>query len=322
MKLYYREVPRGNFGDDLNPWLWSRLLPGVLDEDDRILFVGIGSILNTRIPERPFKVVFGSGVGYGKPPSISAQQWKIYCVRGPLSAKALRLPAELGITDSAVLVRSVRLRKSEKTHRVSYIPHQTSAALGDWKAVCDEAGLNFIHPSGDVETVLSSILSSDIVIAEAMHGAIVADALRVPWIPVRAYYRIPKFKWRDWCHSIGLKYRPVKLPCLWRRDMLADLLRHRLLAKHTKIKSLTGPPLKTLIFLAGMLARLTENSRKARAVEILRRISKFEPTLSADHTIASVTARLEEKLEMFKRDFASGRLESFDPSNATNSRRG
>jgi hypothetical protein len=61
MRLHYYKDPHGNFGDDLNPWLWSKLIPDLLDDDGRTLFVGIGTILRREIPRGPGKVVFGSG---------------------------------------------------------------------------------------------------------------------------------------------------------------------------------------------------------------------------------------------------------------------
>ena len=34
MKLHYFHSPHGNFGDDLNGWLWPKLLPGLWDEGE------------------------------------------------------------------------------------------------------------------------------------------------------------------------------------------------------------------------------------------------------------------------------------------------
>ena len=44
-----------------------------------------------------------------------------------------------------------------------------------------------------------------------MHGAIAADALRVPWIPVITNAGIPAFKWSDWCQSMELAYKPHRI---------------------------------------------------------------------------------------------------------------
>jgi len=36
----------------------------------------------------------------------------------------------------------------------------------------------------------------------------------VPWIPVVCYEHILAFKWEDWCLSLGLPYRPIRLPAI------------------------------------------------------------------------------------------------------------
>ena len=46
MKPYYWESQHGNFGDDLNLWLWDFLLPGFRDVHAETLLVGVGTVLN------------------------------------------------------------------------------------------------------------------------------------------------------------------------------------------------------------------------------------------------------------------------------------
>src|ERR1700712_2313875 len=122
MKLYYFEDPLGNFGDDLNPWLWQRLMPSIFDDDERELLVGIGTLLNHRLPREPLKHVFGSGLGYGNTPVIDAT-FQFHAVRGFDTARALGLAADTVITDAAVLVRAVELPKSEQPRiTVGFIP--------------------------------------------------------------------------------------------------------------------------------------------------------------------------------------------------------
>ena len=50
MKMYFYRGRRPNFGDELNDWLWPPLLPGFFDDDERELFIGIGSTLYDFLP--------------------------------------------------------------------------------------------------------------------------------------------------------------------------------------------------------------------------------------------------------------------------------
>lgn len=208
MKLWYYREPEGNFGDDLNPWLWERLLPDAFDERDDVLFVGIGTLLNTRVPAAPQKVVFGSGVGYGDPPTLD-HRWKIHCVRGPRSAAALSLPPEAAVTDGAALIASL-MRPACDRRGVGFMPHHESASLFDWKQLCRRVGLIYLDPTLPADRTLSVMVGLECVIADAMHAAIVADALRVPWIPVSLYSHTHEFKWLDWCDSLNVAYSPVQ----------------------------------------------------------------------------------------------------------------
>lgn len=230
MKLFYCDVPEGNFGDDLNTYLWPKLLPDafdglvrftpqearVVDRDDAhdTLFVGIGTLILDKVPAAPRKIVFGSGCDGVRLPPLD-DQWDIQCVRGPLTAKALGLDPALAITDPAILVRLLPPAARTKTHRVSFMPHWCQAQSGAWQKVCRLAGIHFIDPRWAPLDVLQAIAASETLISEALHGAIVADALRVPWVAVSSKHHIQDFKWRDWSGSLGLSYAPVAIPAIW-----------------------------------------------------------------------------------------------------------
>jgi succinoglycan biosynthesis protein ExoV len=73
--------------------------------------------------------------------------------------------------------------------------------------------------------VIEKIRSARLVLAEAMHAAIVADSLRVPWIAVSSSPKVSSFKWLDWTQSMELPYLPLRLPAstvdaAWRNLML------------------------------------------------------------------------------------------------------
>lgn len=211
MKLHYWSG--GNFGDDLNLWLWKQLFSKPIDHcfSDDVLFLGIGTILNNLVPEYPEKkVVFGAGFGYGSLPHVT-DCWHFYCVRGPLTARVLGLPENLAISDSALLIREL-IKPAETSEHVAFMPHHNTANRGDWKSVCDSVSIRYIDPRASVPDTLDIIRRSSLLITEAMHGAIVADALRIPWIPVRTRTGILDFKWRDWSGSLELDHGFELLP--------------------------------------------------------------------------------------------------------------
>jgi succinoglycan biosynthesis protein ExoV len=230
MKLYYfdgkaREYKTGNFGDDLNPWLWERLLPNVFDQNDTTIFVGIGTLLNERLPKTT-KIIFGSGVGYGEIPTVD-QNWKTYFVRGPLSARALGFEESIGLTDPAILVRQFFNLNQDKEFKWSYMPHYHEAVFNEatWKQICESLAIHYISPTLPVEQVISEILRSEVLLTEAMHGAIVADALRVPWAAIKTKSNILDFKWNDWMRTIGFSFDPLLIQRFTSRPSQKGILR-------------------------------------------------------------------------------------------------
>ncbi|MEO0455371.1 MAG: polysaccharide pyruvyl transferase family protein [Cyanobacteria bacterium P01_A01_bin.114] len=216
MKLFYyqRRDLAPNFGDELNNWLWPKLLPGSFDDDGSTLFVGTGTLLNSLLLERTKAaqrlIIFSTGAGYEQPLQQIPSHWQIACVRGPLSAAVLALPTRSAIADGGILVNRCFTPTGEKTSEYGFIPHihHATYAAPDWKQICESLGIRYIDPRGPVEQVLESISQVKTLLAEAMHGAIVADALRVPWLPIITSPRILRFKWQDWCAAMELPYQP------------------------------------------------------------------------------------------------------------------
>ncbi|MGK7893028.1 MAG: polysaccharide pyruvyl transferase family protein, partial [Xenococcus sp. (in: cyanobacteria)] len=168
MKLHYFKPSKGNgnFGDNINPWLWEKLIPDFLDEDKTVAFIGIGTLINDSLPlSTPMakkRIIFSTGVGYGKLSTINIDSsYHIYCVRGPLSAFKLGLSVDYGVTDGAILVKNVFDYKLKKNHKYSYMPHHNSVNK-NWKIICQQLNISYIDPSLPVEEVLSEIAQTEI----------------------------------------------------------------------------------------------------------------------------------------------------------------
>lgn len=212
MKLYYHinknNIP--NFGDALNSWVWPKLIGDYLDDDDSELFVGFGTIINERLPRARKVHIFSSGYGYQTRDVEVDPSWNIHCLRGPLTEEKLGVSGK-SIVDGAVLVSQLYESSGMKKYNYSYMPHIENAH-SRWASVCYRLGIHYIDPSAEIEQVLDDISASRILIAEAMHGAIVADALHVPWIAVKSSDLIDVFKWQDFCLSLKMTYSPHRIP--------------------------------------------------------------------------------------------------------------
>lgn len=285
MQLYYYRDPSGNFGDDLNAWLWSRLVPTLFDGDSRQIFVGIGTLLNHRLPEIPVKHIFGSGAGYGDLPVIN-ERFIVHALRGYESARLLGGYEKKVITDAAVLVRAASPPQAPvKDKEFGFIPHCQSSRNYDWSTLCDELGIHYVSAEWSVEKVFFEMTRCRTVICEAMHGAIVADALRIPWIPVICYDHISTFKWLDWLSTMGIAYRPALISSLYdieRNDpylsRVKNSIKRGLLAIGLTSSRWTPPPYSK-----------TSDAVRDRALQDLEATKQFEPTLSRDSVIAGHT---------------------------------
>jgi succinoglycan biosynthesis protein ExoV len=208
VRLFYWEPSNGpnNFGDALNTWLWPRELgAGVHDRGPWL--VGIGSLLGEvrPFPTDDLKLVLGAGAGYGRVPGLD-DSWRVYAVRGIHTARQLGLPAAVAATDPGVLVRRhFPWASAPRRSRVALMLHWRSAN-DVWQALAAELGWTYVDPMAGPDAVMAAIAGAELLVTEALHGAVVADAFRVPWVPIRTSREVLEFKWGDWCSSVGLEY--------------------------------------------------------------------------------------------------------------------
>lgn len=286
MRLFYWETAEGpnNFGDALNPWLWPRELADLVGPDGPWL-VGIGSLLGDvrPFPEDDLKVVLGAGCGYGRPPALDAS-WRVYGVRGPLTATQLDLPADAVLCDPAILVgRHFDHAAVPKAAPVALMLHWRSVNAA-WRAVARKLGWVFVDPRDPPEQVMRNIAGAELLLTEALHGAIVADAFRVPWTPIRTSAEVLGFKWDDWCASVGLTYEPLPLWPLYQQPERDTPARR------------TGRAIKRL---------LVERA--------LREAARQQPRLSAPAELDAAVGRLDAALDRLRADARRGEFRGFAP---------
>lgn len=287
MKITYFKGKYQNFGDDLNPWMWPKILPGFFDQDESTAFLGIGSIIGEREFDKSVKkIVFGSAFvpEYHDKPDITGSDWNIYFVRGPRTAKLLGLPPEKVVGDSAILLRTLIQQKHNQNGVVSFMPHWESLEHGNWEEVCRLAGITLIDPRRSVEEVIEALLKSKLIIAEAMHGAIVADALRLPWIPLVPINKAHRAKWLDWADALDIKLQNNRL---W----------------PSSVEEARLSKLKPFIKAIGPLKRLCDKLFIRVAAFRLKQLARVAPQLSSDAAIERVTTSMLEKIEQLRKDY-------------------
>lgn len=293
MKYLYYKSEKGNFGDDLNPWLWSKLFPESkhLEED---YFLGIGSILHSHNPHftdisDKRKIVFGTGIrpsNYYQNFSID-DTWDIKFLRGPLSSKYLGNIHEY-ITDAAYAVRQLKefsnIQNIEKKYEVSIMPYFNSMKYFDWEKIAKNLGYNLISPHSErgVEHTLNEIAASKYLITEAMHGAILADILRVPWhrfvltTPYTEGERVSDFKWNDWMESIGIYNASTSFIPFYQKTRM-----------HEPIKKITGNIISVNFFVKRYVIDNLMNS--------LGNITSY--SLSTNTVLEIIDSRIGEKVQ-------------------------
>lgn len=281
MILYRWQGAARNFGDELNTVLWPRLLPDFFDDDPSTQFLGIGSILDRRHQAEGIKLVAGSGYGgYERLPRLDAS-WRIHWVRGPHTARLLGIAPGLGLGDPAALLPLAGEAQAGDGTELGFMPHFESMAHGAWPQAAAITGIRLIDPRGDPRSIIAAIRSCRALLSEALHGVIVADALRVPWVAIEPLAPIHRPKWQDWAETLGLRVAfhllaPSSLLERARNSHVADYhLGRRLLSRH-----------------ADRLRDLDADRFLARAAAALAQATRATPQLSEPAALERCQGRM------------------------------
>jgi len=203
--MNYLIWPGNNFGDKLNDIIFPSI--GInnriefnklnLQNLPKCTYLGLGTLLSKKIHSNV--IVVGSGAFGRKCPSVSLD-YKF--VRGKLTANFLNLDEKLGKGDTAYFLKNYIQNKSStiKTENIGIIPHYKNNNLL-------LPGRHVISPELPVDEFIYKVSQCKVILAEAMHGAICADILRIPWAPISLdenNYPIQHFKWNDWASVFDL----------------------------------------------------------------------------------------------------------------------
>lgn len=305
MDIIYWKGPKGNFGDDLNDWIWDQLLPGWREWDNGTTLIGVGTLLNRRrFPSnRPGRfLVAGTGVGYGKNPDTrDPRRWDIRSLRGPRSALKLGLSPTLGIVDPAIMLSEMdEFRGISRQGKPIFIPHHSSVDRYDWSSSCEQAGIEFVSPCDEAKSVIRRIAMAPLVLAESMHAAIIADTFRTPWIPLSFSRKFNAEKWLDWSDSLELQLdiRPLHPVLTW-----LDKFYWRVSQAQKYFPAQKKRPDNTLIQKPSPIPQF--EIAKKLFPKALRAVAQRRPCLSADDVLRRQKERYHAVLNTITQDYGS-----------------
>lgn len=300
MKNFYFEGIQ-NVGDELNRFIWPALFGTGLDGDAGVALLGVGTLLNTsfcnRLDESERIVVFGSGAGYGNVP-VQDERWFFSCVRGRQTCAKLGLPDSFAVADAAYLLATLdwHVDVKDKTDNVLVIPHHSSLGYVDWQEICSRCGLEFLSPTAPVDIFMKRLRGARLVLTEAMHGAILSDIARIPWVPFSFGHEFLSWKWSDWAEMFDLALSIEKPVAFYDPDIA---YRDKNFGFHTEKK------IKHALYVHGMgkkkwaevIPPATANSKLALGFErFLKDLSRREGLLSGNAVFSARVSELYERL--------------------------
>jgi hypothetical protein len=207
--LKYCRIDGGNFGDDINLQLWERLFPNLSILTGKVLFYGVGTLLDGRHDQTVRKVVLGAGIGETQV-ALADGNWDFRWVRGPKTAAEFGLSNDLALGDAAILWPEL-IAGHDLQGPIGLIPHYATWDTYDWVTVARNAGMVAINPREAPNVVIDQMRHCSRVLTESLHGAICADAMGIPWAVCVLAHRFNEFKWRDWLATIDRPYAPLMM---------------------------------------------------------------------------------------------------------------
>lgn len=230
MQYIYYKSSQGNFGDDMNPWLWHK----VFGNSKANLDINFGSILrqDNKILQKLYpkqqKKTLASSISHSNTMPLLDNTWLFEFLRAPISARYFNYQYK-HISDVAYALTQTndykRLLAINKKYKISLMQYYKSCLFFDWETIAKEFGYHYISQLSDLalEHTLKEIAASKLRITEALYGAILADLLRVSWHRfifsgrVNEGEDVSEFKWTDFLQSIQINHTQDSYIPLYRK---------------------------------------------------------------------------------------------------------
>ncbi|MEE3624779.1 glycosyltransferase [Nitrospirillum sp. BR 11752] len=215
--IYWRKGEKEqNFGDSLSSIIFEKLFYVITDDNQPVRI--IGSSIHDWFSPSPEEVAAGKTVVFwgcgirerGGLSDANYQNIDVLTVRGPISAKELRLGRDVPLGDTALVMPALyqpRLRAEFRGKSVC-IPHFHDRRPDDEllaKSGCDLVlRPNIRNGAAAIYDFIDAVYSADFVLSASLHGAIIAAAYGRPF----AYGNFGSIdlplKWEDFARSVDI----------------------------------------------------------------------------------------------------------------------
>ena len=219
--IFFRAKDYTNFGDELNPYIFHHFFPDFFNQthNDKINFYGIGTIIDSRINSEEKNIIFGTGIRDITIP-YDKKKWDVRFLRGPISSNVLGYNGEKFIADAAYCMlcdKTLLPQNKIKKYEYSFMPHYRQMDKINWNLIERITGIHIIDPRKSLSYVFEEIAQTKKLLTIAMHGAIVADLLRIPWLRIKMEAIgseppvISDIKWLDFLLALNLKDEYIQI---------------------------------------------------------------------------------------------------------------
>ncbi|GAA1137199.1 polysaccharide pyruvyl transferase family protein [Kribbella jejuensis] len=176
---------RGNFGDELGPYLVGALFGLRVEwaEPDACEIATVGTViemmLSSKGENRP--ALWGSGLFLTATDTISAGEFQIAALRGRLTRERIAdLDSDVALGDPGLLAYVLVEPLPRKQHELGIVPHFLDAELPLVAQLRGRPGVTIVDVTKPAPEVVRDIARCHYVLSSSLHGLVVADSIGTP----------------------------------------------------------------------------------------------------------------------------------------------